>query len=75
MLSSVLSTILFCRWPSVRGNLRVPRTGVLTYVLTLVPHASQPQNLPTLLSDSLPGLVTQYVNGFYENGPYEKKLS
>lgn len=50
----------------------VPRMGVLTYVLTLLTHAFQPQSLPTLLSDSLPGLVTQYINGFYENGPYEK---
>lgn len=50
----------------------MPHVGVLTCVLTLLSHALPPQSLPTLLSDSLPGLVTQYINGFYENGLYEK---
>lgn len=56
----------------------MPLVGVLTHVLALLAHASQPQNLHTLGSDSLPGLVTQYINGFfplqYMKSLYEKKI-
>lgn len=75
MLPPVLFWILLRCWPSIPGNLCCTPCRCLTYVFTHLLFILPTTIPPALMSNSLPGLVTQYIRVFfllYIEGLYEK---